>query len=59
MDRETRHELDRLYRSFCEALRDVRTAPDDDAELTAWKRVQTTTWELHEMLPAMERSKAG
>lgn len=59
MDRETRHELDRLYRSFCEALRDVRTAPDDDAELTAWKRVQTTTWELHEVLPAMERRRAS
>lgn len=59
MDRETRHELDRLYRNFCEALHDVRTAPDDNAELTAWKKVQTTTWELHEVMPVIEGRKAS
>lgn len=37
----------------------MRTAPDDNAELTAWKKVQTTTWELHEVMPVIEGRKAS
>jgi len=58
MDRETRHELDRLFRSFSEALAGVRTAVDEDAELAAWRKVQMTAWELHEVLPAAAQARS-
>ena len=54
MDNETRHELRRLFQAFEEALQDVRNAPSEDRELQAWRKVQTTAWELNQLLPATE-----
>lgn len=59
MDRETRHELDRLFLRFSEALEEVRTAVEEDRELAAWGKLQTTAWELHQVLSATEHPRAG
>lgn len=54
MDRETRHEFDRLLRGFDEALFEVRTAGDDEHTLSAWRHVQMLGHELNALLPAVE-----
>jgi hypothetical protein len=55
MDRETRHELDRLLKDFTEALEEVRfSAFDDDREVAAWKKVQVSAWRLNQVLPGLE-----
>ena len=59
MDRETRHELDRLYANFTEALKDVRLAADEEAEANAWRRIRTTAWELDQVLPSVGTRPAG
>jgi hypothetical protein len=51
MDIETKHELDRLRRSFEEALLEVRLAPSDEEAFAAWRKVQTASWELNALLP--------
>lgn len=54
MEKETRHELHRLFRAFEDALDEIRFATDEDRELVAWRKVQTTAWELNQVLPAAE-----
>ena len=54
MDRETRHEFDRLLRGFEDALREVHAARDDDHAFAAWKHVQMLSHELNALLPAVE-----
>ncbi len=56
MDRQTRHEFDRLMELFTRALDGVRTARDDEEELAGWRRVQVAGWELNALLP---RSPVG
>ena len=51
MDRQTRHEFDRLEELFVRALDGVRTAADDEEELACWRRVQAAAWELNALLP--------
>lgn len=59
MDRETRHELDRLFLELSEALDEVRYAAfDPDRELAGWKRVQICGWELSQVLPGLEHPAA-
>jgi hypothetical protein len=55
MDRETRHELNRLFESFEGALAEVRVAADEDREIAGWRKVQMAAWELNQLLPAAER----
>ena len=52
MDIETSHELERLRRSFEDALRQVHLAEDDEAAFVAWRKVQTAGWELNALLPS-------
>ena len=54
MDNETSHELHRLFLVFEEALQEIRSAANEDRELQAWRKVQTTAWELNQLLPAAE-----
>jgi len=54
MDRETRHEFDRLLRGFDEALSEIRVAGDDEHAVRAWKHVQMLSHELNALLPAVE-----
>lgn len=54
MDNETRHELQRLFLAFEQALREIRNAATEDLELQAWRKIQTTAWELNQLLPAAE-----
>jgi hypothetical protein len=54
MDKETRHELHRLFQAFEEALDDIRLAAKEDRELMGWRKVQTTAWELNQLLPAAD-----
>jgi len=54
MDRQTRHEFDRLLRGFEEALVEVRLAGDDEEFVRAWKHVQMVSHELNALVPAVE-----
>ena len=58
MDRQTRHEYDRLIGVFAKALGKVRTASDDEEELEGWRQVQAAGWELNALLPRRESSSA-
>jgi hypothetical protein len=53
MDRETKHELDNLKRGYRAALIEIDEALDDEAELLAWRKVQTLGFRLHELLPSV------
>jgi hypothetical protein len=53
LDRETKHELENLKRGYRAALAEIDEAPDEHAELTAWRKVQTLGWRLHELLPTV------
>jgi hypothetical protein len=53
MDRETKHELDNLKRGYREALIDIDEAAGEEAELVAWRKVQTLGWRLNELLPSV------
>lgn len=55
MDRETRHELDRLLAGFSLALEDVRAAGGDEARVKAWHQVRTLAFELNQVLPGIEQ----
>ena len=54
MDRQTRHEFDRLMGLFSEALQRVRSASDEQQELDSWRQVQAAGWELNALLPKRE-----
>ena len=54
MDRQTRHEFDRLMDVFSKALEQVRSAPDEQEELQSWRQVQAAAWELNALLPKRE-----
>ena len=54
MDHETRHELQRLFLAFEQALQEIRNAGTEDGELQGWHKVQRTAWELNQVLPAAE-----
>ncbi len=54
MDRQTRHEYDRLIGVFAKALERVRLATDDQEELDGWRQVQAAGWELNALLPKRE-----
>ncbi len=51
MDRQTRHEFDRLMDVFSKALDHVRAAADEEEELESWRQVQAAGWELNALLP--------
>lgn len=51
MDRQTRHELDRLTDVFAEALQAVRAAKDEEDEMAGWRQVQAASWELNALIP--------
>jgi CelD/BcsL family acetyltransferase involved in cellulose biosynthesis len=51
MDRQTRHEYDRLIEAFTSALEAVRSAVDEEEEMAAWRRIQAAGWELNALLP--------
>jgi hypothetical protein len=53
VDRETKHELENLKRGYRAALAEIDDAVDDQAELAAWRKVQTLGWRLHELLPTV------
>ncbi|HZT66587.1 MAG TPA: hypothetical protein VFA11_12445 [Acidimicrobiales bacterium] len=57
MDRETRHELAQLLAGLTEALDDVRIAPSDDEELAAWRKVQTYSWRLNQLMPGLTEAR--
>ena len=52
MDRQTKHELDNLLSGYRAALDEVARATDDEAQVEAWRKVQTLGWRLHELLPS-------
>jgi hypothetical protein len=54
MDREIRHELDRLFSCYQDALAEIRSARSDDELLTGWRKVQTAGWELNAVLPTAD-----
>ena len=54
MDRQTRHEYDRLIAVFARALERVRSASDEQEELESWRLVQAAGWELNALLPRQE-----
>lgn len=51
MDRQTRHELDRLIDAFEGALGAVRAAKDEEEEMAGWRQVQAASWELNALIP--------
>ena len=51
MDQGTRQELANLLRGYRDALDGVEQATDDEHCVTAWRKVQTLGWRLHELLP--------
>lgn len=51
MDRQTRHEFDRLMEVFSKALEQVRSSADEQEELQSWRQVQAAAWELNALLP--------
>lgn len=51
MDRQTRHELNRLIDVFGGALDAVRSADDEEDEMAAWRQVQAASWELKALIP--------
>ena len=53
MDRETRHELDRLRKALAAAVDDVSLAANEGAEMRAWIRIRTLGFELNEVLSAL------
>lgn len=55
MDRQTRHELDRLIDAFSKALKAVQSASDEEEEMAAWRSVQTAGWELNALVPSARR----
>ena len=59
MDRETRHELDRLLAGFSAALEDVRAAVGDEARIKAWHQVRTLAFELNQVLPGVEQATSS
>jgi hypothetical protein len=54
MDKETRHELQRLFRALEEGLHEIRLADTEDRELMGWRKIQMTAFELNQVLPAAE-----
>ena len=56
MDRQTKHELDNLLSGYRAALDEITAAPDDEARVHAWRKVQTLGWRLHELLPSVMES---
>jgi hypothetical protein len=52
MDHGTRCELDNLLHGYQEALIDIQHGIDDEERVAAWRKAQTLTWRLHELLPS-------
>lgn len=52
MDRQTRHEFDRIMDLFSTALAGVKAAKNDEEELERWRQVQVAAWELNALLPS-------
>ena len=52
MDRQTKRELDNLLTGYRAALEEIAQATDDEAQMHAWRKVQTLGWRLHELLPS-------
>ncbi len=55
MDRQTRHEFDRLINAFTTALKAVQSASDEEEAMAAWRGVQAAGWELNALMPSPRR----
>jgi hypothetical protein len=57
MDRETKYELQHLLTGLTQAIDQVRFAASEDEEIAGWRKVQTLSWRLNQVMPALRESR--